>query len=603
MCGIAGAINYHTYDLEQLKKALLHRGPDKQAVYTEDNIALVHTRLSIVDIEHAHQPMHYGDYSIVFNGEIYNHKSLRAKLKEFTFQTDSDTETLLYLYIKYKERMFEVIDGMFSFAIWDKQENCLFLARDRAGKKPLYYTKDQNSFLFASELNAIKRVKPLDINEDHIYSYIRCGFFYKNTTPYANVSELEHGHYLKVNANTLELSKKSYFDLLTYYQQLKKHCSLDVALSELDTRLTRSVEDRMLSSDLEVGAFLSGGIDSSLIVAIASQFTNRLKTFTVRFQGAYDESPLARLTAQKYQTDHKEIEVSMNLKKDIETILLNYGEPFMDSSAIPSYYVSKAAKEYVTVVLNGDGADELFGGYRRYVPFANHWVTLAKKVSFLTNLLRKPREKKSYYNYLYRLLELAGKKDPLSHYLSATSDIYEGYEFHINRDTNEAICTFIQDIWSLKLPPLDTMMYLDFELLLFSVLLVKMDIASMANSLETRSPFLGKEILEFAPLLDNRFKIHHTTTKYILRELSKRYLPTELISQPKRGFEVQLKKWVEEELKETIYDALLPQCYGENFLRREFIHALLRKKISISDEKRAKILWNLFCLEVWKRNI
>ena len=603
MCGIAGVINYHTYDLEQLKKALLHRGPDEQAVYTEDNVALVHTRLSIVDIDRAHQPMHYGDHSIVFNGEIYNHKSLRAKLKEFTFQTDSDTETLLYLYIKYKEQMFELIDGMFSFAIWDKQENCLFLARDRAGKKPLYYTKDQNSFLFASELNAIKRVKPLDINEDHIYSYIRCGFFYKNTTPYANVSELEHGHYLKVNTNTLELSKKSYFDLLTYYQQHKKHCSLDVALSELDTRLTRSVEDRMLSSDLEVGAFLSGGIDSSLVVAIASQFTNRLKTFTVRFQGAYDECPLARLTAQKYQTDHKEIEVSMNLKKDIETILVNYGEPFMDSSAIPSYYVSKAAKEYVTVVLNGDGADELFGGYRRYIPFANHWVTMAKKLSFLTNLLKKPHEKKSYYNYLYRLLELAGKKDPLSRYLSATSDIYEGYEFHINRDTNEAICTFIQDVWSLNLPPLDTVMYLDFELLLFSVLLVKMDIASMANSLETRSPFLGKEILEFAPLLDNRFKIHHTTTKYILRELSKRYLPTELISQPKRGFEVPLKKWVEEELKETIYDALLPQCYSENFLQREFIDALLRKKISISDEKRAKILWNLFCLEAWRRNI
>ena len=359
----------------------------------------------------------------------------------------------------------------------------------------------------------------------------------------------------------------------------------------------------MLASDLEVGAFLSGGIDSSLVVAIASRFTKRLKTFTVKFEGAYDESHLAKLTSQMYSTDHTEIEITMDLKNDIERILSNYGIPFMDSSAIPSYYVSKEAKKHITVVLNGDGADELFGGYRRYVPIANKLLRRFKRLAFLFRMLPPPKEKQSHYNYLYRLASMSNKKG-LDLYLSATTDVFEDvYEFKDTFQLNR-LNGFVKKVLNdSMLTDLSKFLYLDFELILFSDLLIKMDIATMANSLEARSPFLGKSILEFAPLLEDNLKVRRATTKYILRRLAEKYLHKKLIKQPKRGFEVPLKKWVNSELKEAIFDYLQKGCYSENFINRSFIDKLLENRIRVSQEKRAKMLWSMFCLEVWKNSL
>ena len=288
----------------------------------------------------------------------------------------------------------------------------------------------------------------------------------------------------------------------------------------------------------------------------------------------------------------------MNLKNDIEKILLNYGQPFMDSSAIPSYYVSKEAKKHVTVILNGDGADELFGGYRRYVPSANSILDIASYFSFLTKVLPKPHNKKSLYNYLFRLLTISGKKD-LDFYLSSTTDLFEDEYLFKPNYIFEKMNKLIKDT---SLDPLSKMLYLDSKMLLFSDLLVKMDIATMANSIEGRSPFLSKHMLEFAPTLKNEYKIKGKNTKYILRELSKKYLPVELITQPKRGFEVPLKKWVESDLKNNIFESLSNNSYSSNFVEKSFINNLLDKKFNISDEKRAKILWSMYCLEVWKRN-
>ena len=604
MCGIAGAINYNKYDLKKVEKSLYHRGPNEQSIYTKDNIALVHTRLSIQDISNGHQPFHYpssqcAKYSIVFNGEIYNHMILREELKEFSFITSSDTETLLYLYIKYKEKMFDKLDGMFVFGIIDYEKNRLILGRDRAGKKPLFFYKDENSLFFASELNAIKAgVENLSIDETNIASYIRCGFFYNDITPYQNVEEVQAGYYYNIDLDTLEIQKNRYFNILDYYNNTTS-LSFDESLNKLDSLLHTSVKDRLLSSDLEVGAFLSGGIDSSLVVAIASEYKKNLKTFTVKFDGAYDESHLAKLTALKYNTDHTEISISMNLKDDIEKILLNYGQPFMDSSAIPSFYVSQEAKKHVTVILNGDGADELFGGYRRYVPAANNWIQIASKFAYLLKVLPHPHNKKSLYNYFYRLLSMSSKSG-LDFYMSSTYDIYEDiYKFENNSVTNQ-IDKFIKDV---KLNDLSKMLYLDFNLLLFSDLLVKMDIATMANSLEGRSPFLSRHMLEFAPSLQNNYKIKGKSTKHILRELSKKYLPSELINQPKRGFEVPLKSWVENDLKDNIYDSLSGTSYSQKFVDKKFITDVLNNKLNIPSEKRAKILWNMYCLEVWKNNL
>jgi len=597
MCGIAGVINYNQYNLESIKKALNHRGPDENSILKIDNIALIHTRLSIQDISEGHQPFSYKNYSIIFNGEIYNHLKLRQNLKEFEFKTFSDTETLLFLYIKYRESMFDMIDGMFAFAILDRDLNQIFLARDRAGKKPLYLYQNENSLLFASELNAIRAgVGRLDIDEDVIYSYLRSGFFYANYTPYKNIQEIDAGSFYTIDIDSLTITKKRYFDILNFYNQ-PLDISFEEAMGELDKRLHKSIQDRLLSSDLEVGAFLSGGIDSSLIVAIASEYKENLKTFTVKFDGAYDESELAKLTASKYNTNHHTITIDINIKDNIEKILYNYGMPFMDSSAIPSYYVSQEAKKYVTVILNGDGADEIFGGYRRYVPLANNMLEIAKRASFLLNILPPPNNKKRLYSHIYRLLSISNKKG-LDFYISATSDIFEDiYSFDKN-SIFEEMEDFISNI---RLNPMQKQLYLDFNFILLSDLLVKMDIATMAHSLEGRSPFLSKYILEFAPRLDNRYKVKGRTTKYILRELSKKYLPQELITQPKRGFEVPLKNWVERDLRDNIFDTISANSYSSKFIDSSFIDKLLNKKIVVSDEKRAKMLWTMYSLDVWKK--
>jgi len=602
MCGIAGFINYQHGDIEKAKKFLYHRGPDSQTSYSFNNVNLVHTRLSIQDIRHGDQPLIIGDWIIVFNGEIYNHLELREKVKSYMFQTQSDTETFLALYIEHGVTAFSMCDGMFAFAILNKKLNTLILGRDRAGKKPLYYYKRQDSMVFASELITLTNcVDKLSIDDTAIYSYIRNGFFYHKKTPFNDVYEVQPGSIITVTLNDLIIQEKSFFNILDYYKKDKINES-ESAFNLVDEGLHKSVKDRLLSSDLEVGAFLSGGIDSSLIVAVASEYVEKLKTFTVKFDGSFDESKLAKLTAEKYETDHTEISISMNIKDEIETILCNYGEPFMDSSAVPSYYVSQEAKKYVNVVLNGDGADELFGGYRRYVPIANNWIGFAKYFSYFTNVFPKPNKKQSNLNYLYRLLKLSNKQG-LDFYNSATNDIFEDVHSFDSTEVFEQMDSFIKDLNSESISDLSKMLVMDFNFILPGDLLKKMDIATMSNSLEGRSPLLSKYMLELAPTLNDKFKVKGLTTKVILRELGKKYLSRELINQPKRGFEVPLKKWVNEDLKSNILDSLSGECFSKTFLPKAFLDELIRGKINVSEEKRAKMLWTLYCLEIWKKNL
>jgi asparagine synthase (glutamine-hydrolysing) len=600
MCGIAGGVNCRI-DLPRLAEDLRHRGPDEFGVYEKKGVRLCHTRLAIQDIAGGKQPMEREDCVIVFNGEIYNHRHLRETLLDgVAFTTDSDTETLLLLYRKFGEKMFGYLDGMYAFAIHDRGTNSLFFAVDRAGKKPLYLYREGERLFFASELRALRhQVDPL-IEEEAIAAYLRLGFFPESITPYRKVERLRNGSWLAIDLNDFSERRGWHFDMERFYREGEvRPLEGSEALERLDKALEKSVKDRMLSSDREVGAFLSGGIDSSLVVAKASRYAGKLKTFTVAFEGGYDESELARLTAERYGTEHHTLRITMDLKENVEGILAAYGQPFMDSSAIPSWYVSQAAKERVTVVLNGDGADELFGGYRRYVPLANGWMRWGKALAPLAHFLPLPAEKQSAYNYLYRLLRMAGKKG-IDLYLSATSDIFEDY---YSFPSNEIIEKLNQRVLACKLPALERMLCLDFELLLFSDLLVKMDIATMAHSLEARSPFLGKGVLELAPQIATSEKIRGASTKWILRHLAKRYLPKELITQPKRGFEVPLKRWVEGELKEPIYDRLSQGAYSENFIERPFIERLLKGDPAISPEKRAKMLWTLYALEVWKESL
>ncbi len=610
MCGIAGGVNFKL-SYQQINQSMLHRGPDEQNGFTVDNVDLYHLRLSILDIAGGKQPMHLDDrYTIIFNGEIYNHNEIRSQLG-ITGKTSSDTETLLLLYQKYGSQFLNYLDGMFAFAIYDQQQKTVFIARDRAGKKPLYYYADGEKIVFASELNCINGLLPLQINHDNFYHYLRLGSFYKRLTPYKNVHELAAGSFILINCTTLNIQEKNWWNINDFYKE-RNQDSFEESLEKVNTFLHAGIKRRVESSDLEVGSFLSGGIDSGLTTAIASQYTQSLKTFTVSFNGEYDEAPLARLVAHRYHTNHTEIKINFDsLKDDLENIIGNYGEPFFDSSAIPSFYVSAAAKKHLTVILNGDGADELFGGYRRYVPFAKYDFFKSNRAvkslaTVLKNILPHSNNKKSSYNYLYRLISLASKEN-LEIYLSAGVDIMEGYEQYINPpgyDYLQLMRDDFNEIADGDTSGLQKLMNMDFNTTLFSQLLVKMDIANMAHSLEGRSPFLCKELLEYAPAMNDAYKINGTTTKYLLRTLAKKYLPAELINQPKRGFEIPLKNWVTNELKEMVYDYVgSPSALSTLFVEKGFINALLNHTAKISDEKRAKILWTLMSMEIWyKRN-
>ncbi len=610
MCGIAGAVNFKL-SYQTINQCMLHRGPDEQNGYITDAIDFYHLRLSILDISGGKQPMHLADrYTIIFNGQIYNHQELRKQFN-ITGKTTSDTETLLLLYQKFGTAMLQYLDGMFAFALYDSQEKQLFIARDRAGKKPLYYYKDADKIVFASELNCLKALLPLQMNEDNIYHYLRLGSFYKQLTPYKNVAELKAGTYLLINCSSLVITETQWWNINSLYKN-NNGDDFETSLAKVDTMLHQGIKRRVESSDLEVGSFLSGGIDSGLVTAIASHYNSHLKTFTVSFEGEYNEAPLAKLVAQQYGTHHTEIKISFkSLLYDVEKILCNYGEPFFDSSAIPSYYVSKEAKKHLTVALNGDGADELFGGYRRYVPFAHYDFFKPNRLvktsaTLATSILPAPSNKKSIYNYLQRLASLASK-DKLAIYLSAGVDIFENFEANIiapSTDYMQMLRYDFDEITQNDSSGLSKLMNMDFNTTLFSDLLVKMDIASMAHSLEGRSPFLCKELLEYAPGMNDTFKIKGKTTKYLLRQLSKKYLPAILVNQPKRGFEIPLKNWVENELKDLIYDYLSSSnSISKHFIQQQFITNLLNNTVAISAEKRAKILWTLFSLELWYKKV
>jgi len=604
MCGIAGFYNIAT-DREKILGSMRHRGPDEQNSFYDDGLSLFHARLAIQDISGGKQPMQIGDNVIIFNGEIYNHLELRNRyLHGAKFDTHSDTETLLRLYEKHGKSFLDALDGMFAFCIYNKKEKTLFFARDRAGKKPLFIYGVKGKIAFASELVTLASTIGLEIDEEAIEAYLKCGFIPKNGSPYISVNSLPASSWMEYSLCSGVSKSGIFFDIELLCEDEKRKISKQEAIEEFKERFTKSVSDRLLSSELEVGAFLSGGIDSGLVVATASRFTERLKTFTVSFEGTFDESDMARSVSEKYKTAHTQIDISLDLRNDVEKILRQYGHPFFDSSAIPSWYVSKEAKKYVTVVLNGDGADELFGGYRRYVPVANNLFSIASVFSSIKNVMPKPSSKMGYYSHLYRLLSTSGKKG-LDFYLSMTTDIFEDY--HAFGGTNKYLDILNEEILSVysngRIGSLSKLMLVDFKEQLFSDLLVKMDIATMAHSLEGRSPFLSKYITEFAPLLPDDMKIDIFTTKSILRDVAKEFLPPNVVSAPKRGFEVPLVKWVDGELRDMIFDYLNAGSYSSKFIPQSKIDELLFGKADISRHKRAKMLWSMFALDVWYRGL
>lgn len=611
MCGIFGTVNRRVkQDQEIIFRELFHRGPNQQNFVEKGNVELFHSRLAIQDLTaNGCQPMIHNGVYITFNGEIYNHFELRHKY-DLQHPSRSDTMTILLMYERLGIAMLQEFDGMFAFCLYDSNREKLFLARDRAGKKPLYVFEQKDGLVFSSELNVLRLVTTPQINKSAINDYLYLGFHYKKQTPYEDVWELEDGCYCEIDLTTYAKKIIRWFDISTIYSK-KLDLTEEEALHQLDAKLHHSVKCRLESSDVEVGSFLSGGIDSGLVTAIASGYKDSLKTYTVRFPGAYDESTLALQVAKRYHTIHTPIDISFyRLKLDFEKIISNYGEPFCDDSAIPSYYVSEAAKKHITVVLNGDGGDELFGGYRRYVPFRHYNFFssnkhMAKVIGTMSSALPVARGKKGMYNYLYRLLDFASYRDMVKMYTAATSDVFVGFEaaFVAQPELRE-FRTMLREVSSLPISGLQKMLLADFNAILFGVLLPKMDIATMAHSVEARSPFLGKDILEFAPSVADKYKVNGFTTKYLLRKLARKYLPDDVVHQPKRGFEVPLKLWMDTDLKNILDDYLFSSnpLFVE-FLDKKFVLQIYNRSINMPDEKRAKILYSILCMEVWHKQL
>lgn len=607
MCGIAGSVRF-PLPFEEVKSLLIHRGPDEQNLWSQAPVELINTRLAIQGLgEEGRQPMRLDQLVIVFNGEIYNHQELRQKYN-LACLGHSDTETLLHLYRKLGKEMLKELDGMFAFCLYDMDRSLLWLARDRAGEKPLYYYHQGDAFVFASELKAMASLVKVTVDDQKISNFLAIGYLVDDQTPYRVVKQLQAGHCLEYNIDQNSLTNKKWWSTFDQYHAKRFKGSFEEALEETDRLLRQSVKRRITSSEREVGCFLSSGIDSGLISAYAVQSTTRLKTFTIAFDGLFDEGPIAHEVARHLGTDHREIRIGLDdLEQDIEKIFTNYGEPMVDDSIIPSYYVAKEAVRYVPVVLTGDGGDELFGGYRRYVPFS--------KIDFLSNRFRSlagpihrllpfPRNKMHYYNYAYRFMGLlANDWDEV--YFAATLDLLHDYnsQFLVKPDYT-AYSGIIEPVIESGWNGLRKIMYLDNVMLLQQILLKKMDIATMAHSLESRTPFLSSELLHLAPSLPEAWKVKGGKTKYLLRKVAEKYLPPEVCVRPKMGFEIPLQKWVDTKLKTVIYDHLSPaNAYVKTILSPNFVDELLDDKSAYNPEKRAKALFAILSVEVWRKGL
>lgn len=608
MCGIFGNIGrLKTSDMKIAEEMLCHRGPDGQVYKTyEPNVHLFHARLSIVDIAGGTQPMEDDGLSIIYNGEIYNHQELREQFK-LKGHTHSDTETILMLYKQLGLDMLQHLEGMFAIALYDQRQGKVHLIRDRAGKKPLYFSKTTDSIYFGSEQNLLQKILRPSIRLSALSTYLQTGMVYGEGTPFEGIYELKPGHRLEIEVKKGQISEqKQWWSIAPFYETITD-ISEEEALQELDQRLNLAVKKRIESSDLEVGCFLSGGIDSGIVTAMATAVKSRLRTFTVRFSNsAYDESPIARKVAEHLGTIHQELDVSYDhLLQDFEKIVRAYGEPFVDDSQIPSYYVAREARKHLTVIVNGDGGDELFGGYRRYVPYGNAVLTsgVVKALSKLVApLLPSPTNKMSLYNYAYRLAKL-NSLESYEQYLSASSDLLleKSVPFKVKPDAG--LEKTIHSIYGKNISDLRKIMMTDFETILPYILLKKIDISSMQNSLEGRSPFLSKDILEFAPSLPDRFKIKGRTTKYLLRKLAAKYLPLGNEKLPKKGFEVPIIEMVDKTLQPILKDYLnSSNCLYKEVLDARYVEKLMDDKIDMSKDKRAKILFGILTMEIWYRN-
>ena len=647
MCGIAGFLGFapstNSFDwelvLSEMRDTLYHRGPDSQGVWLDTNagVGLTHRRLSVIDLSLAgHQPMvsASGRYVIVFNGEIYNHGGLRHELNSLGYRDwrgQSDTETLLAcVEIWGTQETLNRITGMFAFALWDTDANRLILARDRVGEKPLYYGWQGNSFLFTSELKALKKHPSFknELDRESIALLMQYGAVPAPHSIYQNIHKLMPGTWLSVSLSERDVKVQRYWDAgNVIVDGLSKpfHGSIDQAIEKVESLLCASVSKQMLA-DVPVGAMLSGGIDSSVVVAIAQSISSKpIKTFTIGFnESAFNEATFAKEVASHLGTDHTELYVSPQDALEIVPELPNiYCEPFADSSQIPTYLVSRLAREQVTVALSGDGGDELFGGYNRYLMGRRIWDTIWILPPSVRRTLKSLITGTSphTWNQLASLLSfvlpksfnnanIGDKLHKASGTLVARSDA-ELYRLLISQWLPET--EIVNGLSSTKDCPFDqfdrySMPEMDFVHWMMAEdtlgylpndILTKVDRAAMAVSLETRIPMLDRELVEFAWSLPLKYKIRNSKSKWPLRKLLEKHIPENLIARPKMGFGVPIDSWLRGPLKDWA-EALISdsRLSSEGYLNSGLVRTKWQEHQSGERNWQGQ-LWNVLMFQAW----
>ena len=592
MCGINGVISkqhvqIRQHSIEKMNKTLNHRGPDDHGVYLQEHIGLGHTRLSILDLSSAgHQPMIYDEKVIVYNGEVYNFKEIRNALVEegIVFHSESDTEVILKAYAFYGIEFVNQLNGMFSLAIFDPQKEKIFLIRDRYGIKPLYLYEDTETIIFSSEIKSIltQNVK-VSIDKKAIEEYFQFHYIRHPRTPYNEIQKVEPGYIYEIDVHSFKVEKIQYYSI---DPEPDTGIDFETASEKCEEILADSVKLRMIS-DVEVGLFLSGGVDSSLITALAAECTERkLKTFSIAFKGVsdfFDESKYALEIAQKYGTDHKVLYMDFNdLLNDLDTIVAHMDEPLADSSVFLNYQLSKLTKEYVTVVLSGLGGDELFGGYNRHQAFLiQKKLQNMKFLKFFSkiDLLGSTRTGRygNTIRHLAKLLDSVGENANETYLKTISYHFLNSYDLGISHYKLENILLY------------DTKYYMSDNLLNFT------DKMSMMHSLEIRTPFLDYRLVDYAFSLNPVFKASLFEKKIILKKIAEKYMSKDSVYRRKQGFAAPIEIWLRKMGRretEKLMDLYILKQYIDIKLLEEDIFLFFNKEIDRSMQIYAYIIFS-----------
>ncbi len=622
MCGITGfistdadrSVDERSRLLDRMCKSIVYRGPDEQGTLVKGRAALGMRRLSIIDIKTGQQPIFSedGNLAIVFNGEIYNFREVRVELEKLghRFRTNSDTEVIVHAFEEFGEGCLEKLRGMFAFAIWDERAQSLFVARDRVGKKPLFYSiTADGTFVFGSELKTLLVhggvIREVDLSA--LDAYLSFGYVPEEFCILKDVHKLPPGCFLEFRDGVVRTQRYWDFDLTGPRVERSEEEWTD----ELRRKIREAVEVRLIS-EVPLGAFLSGGVDSSSIVGIMAEFSARpVKTFSIGFrEDSFDELKYARIAARHFGTEHHEFVVTPDLFDLIGETARHFDEPYADQSALPTFLLSRMAREHVTVVLSGDGGDELFAGYERYVidqsrrRYAQIPRFVREHVLRRTSVAMPQRSRGK--NFLYNI-----SLDPIDRYIDSISAfnrpekerLYSAeFRSKLNGAGSAAELMFAKFGRAVgKEDPTGRLLYLDSKTYLPGDILTKVDRMTMANSLEARVPLLDHELIELVGKIPSRLKLNGGETKYIFKKAMAGLVPDEILYREKQGFGVPIGQWINDQLRDRINDTLADKrTYERGYFDRQFIEGLLAEHSS-GRRDNSDGLWVLWMLELWFR--